>query len=280
MTEAALALPGAPLMTLRMIGASYSLSLRRLAYSKLMFVNIMLAALPVAIAVLIATLNPHKFQNAQDVHAMYEFFLRIFYLHFIIFFVANIFGFAVMRQETEDRTLHYLFLQPVRRWMLIIGKLMAYLTLASGVCITSLWLTYFVMCLPLGVGPVVADLFGAGRFMILVKESIVLSLGLLAYGALAMLMGSFFKSAFYALLLLGWEAGLPYLPSVLKLWTVTHYLHSLLPERLTEQKKLFELLGEPASALLSLAVLLGVSLVIVGISVGLFRFKECLYGES
>ena len=93
-------------------------------------------------------------------------------------------------------------------------------------------------------------------------------------------MGSFFKSGSYALLLLAWESGLPYLPSALKMWTVMHYLHSLLPVRLDEQKRLFELLGEPASVGLSLAVIIGVSLVMVAVSSGVFYFKECLYGET
>jgi hypothetical protein len=102
-------------------------------------------------------------------------------------------------------------------------------------------------------------------------------MGLLAYGAIAMLMGSFFKSGFYALFIFFWESGLNYLPSSLKLWTVVHYLHSLLPERLTMEKSLYELLGDPASVSLSLGVLCGVSLVIIGIAIACFHFKECLY---
>jgi hypothetical protein len=93
-------------------------------------------------------------------------------------------------------------------------------------------------------------------------------------------MGSLFKSGFYALILLAWEAGLPYLPSTLKLWTVMYYLHSLLPERLTEQRKLFELLGEPASVGVSILVVGFVSLVFIGICMALFQFRECLYKET
>jgi len=186
-----------------------------------------------------------------------------------------------MRQEVDDRTLHYLFLQPVPRWVLIVGKTAAYLVLASGVCTVSLWVTYSIMSLSAcGVGGTVSDLFGQGRFVILLKESFVLVFGLLAYGSVAMLMGSLFKSGFYALILLAWEAGLPYLPSTLKLWTVMYYLHSLLPERLTEQRKLFELLGEPASVGVSILVVGFVSLVFIGICMALFQFRECLYKET
>jgi hypothetical protein len=131
-----------------------------------------------------------------------------------------------------------------------------------------------------GIGGTVSDLFGQGRFTILLKESFVLALGLLAYGSIAMLMGSLFKSGFYALILLVWETGLPYLPSTLKLWTVMHYLHSLLPERLTEQQKIFELLGDPASVGVSILVVGFVSLVFIGVCMAIFQYRECLYKET
>jgi len=269
----------------RQIVAVFLLSLRRLLRSKFLSAIITLGAIPVAIACLIALSGrPMHQQNVgriQDVHALLEGFLRFLYLHFIVFFGANVLGFAVMRQEYDDQTLHYLFLQPVPRWMLVVGKAVAFVVLASAVCVTSLWVTYLIMTLPrFGLAAVIADLFGKGRFVILAKESLVIALGLLAYGSIAMLMGSLFKSGFYALILLAWESGLPYLPSTLKLWTVMHYLQSLLPERHTDLNRLFALLGEPASVWLSLAVIGGVSGVFIAACAFFYQFRECLYAEA
>ena len=72
----------------------------------------------------------------------------------------------------------------------------------------------------------------------------------------------------------------PLHPGAMKFWTVMHYLQSLLPVRLTEQKKLFELFGEPASLALSLAVICGASLVFTLFCSLLFQFRECLYKEA
>lgn len=265
----------------RMGKACFALSLRRLLRTDFLLVNLLLAALPVFIALLIAGHQHANGMAIQQVHSVYENFLRIFFLLFSIFFIANIFGFGAVRQDFDQQTLHYLFLQPIPRWGIIAGKYLAFLSISSVICVTSLWLTYLAIALPaLGAGPVVADLFGAGRLLILVKESLVLILGLLAYGAIAMMMGTIFKSGFYALALLGWEGCLPYLPSTLKFLTVSHYLHSLLPERLAEQAKMFEMLGEPASTGLSLLVLIGCPMALIGISTVIFYFKECAYGDA
>jgi len=264
------------------IAATFAISFRRLLRSKFFLSNVVLASLPVGIAILIAVVFLSKGSPGSivDMHKIFQWLLRILYLGFILFFVANIFGFAVMRQELDDRTLHYFLLQPVSRWVLVAGKLAAYLVMSTGVCVISLWLTYLILTAPVyGIPALMTDLFADGRFVSLLKESGVVFLALLAYGTIAMLMGSLFKSGAYAIVLLVWEAGLPYLPTPLKLWTVMHYLHSLLPERLTEQRPLFELLGEPASVALSLGVIGGVSAVFIVLCTLLFQLRECTYTE-
>lgn len=263
------------------IAATFVISFRRLFRSKFFVANAILAALPVALAILLAIVISTKgTPPLTEIKAVFQGLLRVLYLQFILFFVANIFGFAVMRQELDDRTLHYLLLQPVSRWVLVAGKLAAYLVLSTGVCVISLWLTYFILTVPTyGVRALMIDLFVQGRFLSLLKESGVAFLALLAYGTLGMLMGSFFKSGIYALILLAWEAGLPYLPSTLKLWTIMHYLQSLLPERQLAHRGIFELLGEPASTTLSLGVIGGVSAFFILLCVLLFQLRECSYTE-
>ena len=270
-------------MTTKQITAILSLSLRRLWRSKLVGACVVLGAIPVLIACLIV-FTPHasySYRDVAKVHDMFEIWVRTLFLQFIVFFVAGIFGFGVVRQEMDDRTLHYLFLQPVKRWVLVLGKLAAYLALASGFCLASLWICYLLMTLALfGPGVVMAELFAHGRFVVLLRESLVLVLGLLAYGSIAMLMASLFKSGFYALILLAWETGLPYLPTTLKLWTVMHYLQSLLPERPVGASRLFELLGEPAPVWLCILVLIAVPSIFIALCALFFQRRECLYAET
>lgn len=270
-------------MRARMLRAVFSLSLRRMVLAPSLLAHLGIAAVPLFIVTMIhfATWKHHGDLPIQRIHSVMEMFLRILYLHFVVFFIANILGSAVIRQERDEQTLHYFFLQPVRRWMVICGKFAAYLLVSGAICVASFWIAYLALALPVvGLRGVGADLFSHGRFAVMGRETLVLLLGLVAYGAFALIMGGvgFFKSASYSLFLLGWEAGLPYLPSTLKFWTFAHYLQSLLPEHIIENKDMFELLGEPASTGMSLAVLLGVAALFIGVATLMFRYRECQYG--
>jgi ABC-type transport system involved in multi-copper enzyme maturation permease subunit len=261
--------------------AAFTLAMQRFARSRFMLVCLLLSAIPVAIALAIAIFAPVEEDGMQFVHLVYEFMLRFIYLHFVVFFTAFIFGFSVMRQDMEDQTLHFLLLQPADRWVLVAGKFAAYLALATVSCTLSFWAVYVILAGGrAGAGALVSDLFSSGRFGMLAAETGVLILGLIAYGAIAAAASLFFKSAFFALIVLAWESLLPYLPSMLKMWTVSHYLHSMLPERLIKQRKAIELLGEPAPLELCIGVLMGMSLVMLAIAVVRFQSRECVYTES
>jgi ABC-type transport system involved in multi-copper enzyme maturation permease subunit len=267
-------------MKTRQLAAIYMLALRRLIRSNYVWGVLVLCALPVGIAILIAvTATAHK--NAGEAANAYQMMLRTLFIHFIVFFVGNLSGYAVIRQDVDERTLHYLFLQPVKRWTLVLAKFLAFITLSGALCVASIWITYFILVLPqAGGGGLVADLFAKGRFIGLVEESVVVVLGLMAFGSLAMLMASFFKSQAYALFWLLWECGLPYLPSIMKKFTVMHYLQSLLPEPATGMKKMFEMLGEPASTLQSVTVLVGFAVIVTAVAVAFFHLKECIYADA
>jgi ABC-type transport system involved in multi-copper enzyme maturation permease subunit len=258
---------------------AFTIALRRLFWSKFMWSNVILPGLPPLICLLIV-INARN-TTINNVHEIYEGLLRTAYLHFVIFFLANIFGFAVVRQETEDQTLHYLLLQPTPRWALFVGRFLAYLVLVSLCCVASLWLTYGILAAgTMDSKAIVADLFAHGRFVILLKESGVLVLGLAVYGAIAMLAGSFFKTAIYAIFLLAWESALQFIPQVLKEWTVLHYLHSLLPEQPQKMDRLFEILGAHATPFWSIAIVLGVTAVAMGLAMAVFHGRECQYADS
>ena len=75
----------------RMALAAFSLSLRRLARTPTQLTYIGLAASPLIIIALVHlfTLRAPQIASISKVHTVYEWFLRIFYLHFIVFFIQN-----------------------------------------------------------------------------------------------------------------------------------------------------------------------------------------------
>jgi hypothetical protein len=161
------------------------------------------------------------------------------------------------------------------------ARLLAFLTLTTLICCLSFWMMYVVFALKeaRAMGNA-AELFGLARLLVLCRESGVLALGLLIFGSIAMMMTSFNKTALYALVLWGWETALPYLPSTLKEFTATYYLHSLLPEPPDPHNLLFEILGKLATPGVSLATLLTASLLFFLIAGWFFQRRQCLYGET
>lgn len=282
------------LRQVRSVAEVFFLSLRRLFHSKFMLAALIFALIPVLISLL--TLLESK-ENLAAAQAQYQNFLRYLYLHFAVFFVGNFLGFAVMRQEHDDQTLHFLILQPVSRWTLVVGKLAASLLLASLICIVSLMATYLILTIG-AAGPqtVFRDLFlgtqvataesdsqtmlQASRFPTLAREAFTIVLGLLAYTSVAMLMGSLFKSSQYLIFLFGWETALPYLPSALKYWTVLLYLNSLLPVKVSEDAKFLEILITPVPAWICCVTIGVASALVLSFCVFLFQTRECLYGDS
>lgn len=263
----------------RALSAALSLSLRRLVRSRFMIGNVLIAGVPLLFAIVVAMWGDiERLSMANDVHAV---LLRTYFLHFATFFLANILGFAVVRQEMESRTLHYLFLAPVPRWIIFSARYVAYLVLIGSLGAFSLVLTYLILAFTVGsIREVTVELLGNGRMVTLLGQCGVMLLGLAAYGAIAMLAGSFFRSGLYTLFLVTWEWTLPYLPQVLKKWTILHYLQSLMPGAEPRMGRLFELLGTPSPIGVSLTVLLSVTAVMLALAMLVFQRRECLYADS
>jgi ABC-type transport system involved in multi-copper enzyme maturation permease subunit len=261
--------------------AAYLLALRRLLRARMTIAVYLLAALPIGVAALMALAPPSDFSTLERVYGVFDALLHMLFLPLIVFFIANLLGFSLLRQEVEDQTLHYLLLQPVGRATIVGAKFAAFLTVSASAAIASLWISYFLMALPRATfGEVIEGLFRGGRGLVMLEESGVLALGMAAYGALALFMGVVFRSVIYMVLLLGWESALAFMPSNLKLWTIVHHLRSMLPARPKLPGRLFEVLGEPTSASTSAIALIVFSLVAVAATIAVFRNRQCRYGEG
>ena len=102
---------------MRQILTIVNLSIRRYLFTRYMFVLLIVGSLPLFFTIYLFLLNlinratgDASFQAASNMNQVFQMIFRMFYLHFVIFFVANIFGFSLLRKEAVDRTLHLLFL--------------------------------------------------------------------------------------------------------------------------------------------------------------------------
>jgi len=145
-------------------------------------------------------------------------------------------GVQAIHGEIEDRTSQYLFLRPVRRVPLLLGKWLAVSLVASLVACGG------AAALFLGVGGH-ADMWLDGREpALLVTYCMVLSLGVLAYAGTAMFFGATFRrplawAAFFVVGVQMLAANLP-VSAGMRRMTITDPLRRVLLDQLEPTRKL------------------------------------------
>jgi hypothetical protein len=181
------------------------------------------------------------------------------YVRFIVPVLGLFYGTSLMADEVEDRTLTYLFVRPIPRGAVLLGKYLAYLACTALVVLPSVMLTYFL---------IVPFSQVAGTFRSLVLDLAILGIGLAVYGGVFALVGARFSRPLVSGLIFafGWEQLALALPGYLRQFTVAHHLQALVPHAMPADSTLSAIQGlfrqtPPASSALTwLAVILGLSL--------------------
>ncbi len=259
--------------------------LRRNLFSRRAWGVYFLAFMPVLLVALwsVTPLPGEMFEGpAQTV----TFFAVIFsfYLRVSIFLSALFLFMSLFRSEILERSLHYYFLTPVRREVLVAGKYLSAL-LSSWVIFTiSTVALYLLIGLPWGLGELGHYLFrgpGLGNMTAYVATAL---LGVAGYGAVFLLAGMFFRNPVVpAVLIWFWEMVLhPFLPATLKKISVAFYLQSFYPVIPPEEGclALFQVLEEPPPVWLSVFGLLIFTVVVLFAAGWRARTMEVAYGDD
>ena len=203
-----------------------------------------------------------KVQSRMSSGEINEIFANIyegFILRTVIFFGCAWIFMNLFRGEVVDKSLHYYFLSPVRREVLVVGKYLSGLMTAGilFLCTTALSLFFVYLSYPENVN----FLDGRGLGQVLAYLSITL-LACVGYGAFFLVFGLLFRNPIIpALMAYGWEWLNFLLPPVLKKLSVIHYLHSLAPVPVSEGP--FAMLAEPTPAWISVPGLLLVTVIVM-----------------
>jgi ABC-type transport system involved in multi-copper enzyme maturation permease subunit len=146
-------------------------------------------------------------------------------IHFLVVFITLFYGTALISEEVEGKTLTYLFLRPIPKPVIMLGKYLALMWIALLLVLPSIVSSYLILYLGSDLGPFFED---AGA---LAKDLGIVALAILAYGAFFSLIGAWLKHSILAGLLyaFGWEGIIPYLPGYMRKLTITHYIQSIFP---------------------------------------------------
>lgn len=203
------------------------------------------------------------------------------HLQFAVIFSAIFFGFTALREESENQTLHYLYLQPIPRWAIVLGKYAGFMAAAGPVVVVAVVLAHIAVLAPYGARGAAAELVHPGRVWLAAREILVLLLALAVWSAFFLLVGTLLKNLFVVLFIYGWETGMHFLPGALKQFSLSFYLQELLPGRGAQQRSgLIELVAEAPGPLQTTLVLAGVLVGGLAITCLLLRWRECSYGSG
>ncbi len=205
---------------------------------------------------------------------------QFFYLRFAFFFGCLGIFVRLFRGEMVDKTLHYYFLAPIRREVLVVGKYLAG-TIGSVALFAVGVATCFALTHLHNGSRAIAFLLHERGLLHLGTYLGVTVLGCLGYGAVFLALGLVFKNPILpAIIYLGWETISGLLPAALQHLSVAFYLKPLFPVDfpVTGISGLFTVVVEPTPAGLAILGLLVFTIVIVTLTAIGIRRTEIEYG--
>ncbi|MGA9584661.1 MAG: hypothetical protein WBQ95_04990 [Terracidiphilus sp.] len=233
-----------------------------------------LAFIPAVILLIHLLIDSHSGPGMSDDTEILAGVVQLYYVRLGIFFgCLGIFS-RLIRGEMIERSLHYYLLSPVRREVILLSKFFAG-AVSAVVLFGAAMIVDFVL--------MYADYGAAGRdFMLhgpglgqLEAYLLIVVLACLGYGSIFLLLSLKFRNPMPgAMLLLGWEAINPVMPSLLQKFSVASYLRHLMPVSVPAEG-IFALLTvetEPVSAWVAVLGLL--ALIVVVLTYTCYRMRR------
>jgi hypothetical protein len=199
----------------------------------------------------------------EEDRAVFAGIFQYFYLRLAIFFGCLGIFMNLFRGEMSNRTLHFWFLAPARREVLLGGKYAAGLIASSVIFGGGAMLTLAAMLWPHDAVEVQAY-WNSGGLQQVFWYAAAAVLGCVGYGSVFLAVGMYFRNPIIpAAVLLGWESVNGILPHVLQKMSILHYLQSLCPVPAPmdhDAPMLIQLLAAPAAPASTPGAILGLLL--------------------
>lgn len=241
-----------------------SLSWRRLSSRWLMGLGFILP-LTLLILKMVELGNPSL---GLSVRHLFPGFVLVSFYQIYLPLMSIFFCGATFLEDVEQQTQVYLKVLPLPYRWVFAGKWLAYAAMT--------WLALllqFSAAYAIAFGP---DLMSGKSWTGLLQHSAFLLLGVLAYGAFFGFLGVIFRRAmlFSLIYLMGWEVVVQYIPGMVRLLSINHYLAALIPEIRSKSSLAQIFKFTPPDRLTAVLVLLGITLVFLLLACFLSERKE------
>jgi hypothetical protein len=266
---------------LRQIRAVFRLEIEKNFLGRRSILLYLLALIPVVPLALLAPFTPpgDEWQDFTRYNMIFAVYYGGLILRTIVFFGCAWIFMNLFRGDIVDRSLHFYFLSPVRREVLVVAKYLSGLatsivlfTGATVICMLLLYIPHF----PSESGRLFFYCPGMGHLLTYAGITILACIG---YGAFFLVVGLFFRNPIIpALVLYGWEWLNFLMPPLLKKISVIHYLHSLTPIPVPEGP--FAVVAEPTPAWIAIPSLIVVTILVLIAASYRIRHMEIRYGSD
>jgi ABC-type transport system involved in multi-copper enzyme maturation permease subunit len=235
----------------------------------------------------VESIHIHEGNNLGQDSVMFAGVFQFFFLRLAIFFGCLGIFMNLFRGEILDRSLHFYFLAPIRREVLMAGKFLAGLLATCTIFVTSELLQTVAFLWHFS--PSARDLYlyhnhGLQHAAIYLGVTVLACVG---YGAFFLVAGMLFRNPILpAAGILIWEGINPFLPAVLKQFSVIYYLKSLCPVDFPTPPGTPPLMAmlisnsDPVAAPIAILGILGVALVALYVSSLQVRRMEINYSTE
>jgi len=209
---------------------------------------------------------------------------QFFYLRLAVFFGCLGIFMNLFRGELLDKSLHFYFLAPIRRDILMAGKYLAGLVAATVIFTTSTALQIIALAWSVDPNALNAYLYHGHGFADGLSYLGITLLACVGYGSFFLAAGLLFRNPILpAAGVLIWEALNPFLPAVLQKISIIYYLKSLCPVEVPADPGTHPLVAlfisnpDPISAPIAIAGVIMVSLLVLFVSSFKVRRMEINY---
>ena len=253
----------------------FDLSIGEMLWSKRTIFMALVVAAPVCIALLVRTLDLLGARIVENTNmpgpAIFGLMIWVFYLRFMVPVLGVFYGTSLIADEVDDKTITYLFTRPISRGAVLVGKFFAYLGCTVFVVLPSVVIVYLLIV------PMRGSL--GGSFIDLVKDLVLLGIGLAVYGAVFAYVGAQFNRPLLIglIFIFGWEQAALAFPGYLKRMTVAYYLQALVPHAMPIDSVLGliqSIFRESPSLPVSLAWLAGICLTFLSLAASVVDRRE------
>lgn len=267
----------------RQIAGILRLEVKKTLFSFRAFPVYVLAALPIGLGVLIVVIGSFVSADERPIsdtgEAATTFAAAFALLLQIVIYPSCVLIFMnLIRGEVLDRSLHYYFLSPIRREVLLVGKFIAGWISATLILSITTVISLFLFFSFLGFGKAFSYLLGAGFDQVLGYIGMT-ALACLGYGAVFVVAGLFLRNPVVpALIFFAWEYLSIFMPPLAKRLTVLYYLEGLRPVPVPQD--FFAIVADPISPWLAAPGLLVFATAMVAIASFRIRKMEVVYGND